>query len=225
MHWHAGIPTDLPHGLQKTFHTQMLTFSWLFKAVTAETWGKKNCSIFSEQSRHISSNQHLYKNRKANDFAVRPFTPSQVWCYMSHWFSKLKRIPSGPVQQLNTSHTIFHPNLLLSLCSHTVDFYGMGLIPIGCNGAGFSDALCACEQKAGWLAPRRFPLTVVSTEWANSLSHLPSPPGLLAAFRQNTSAATSEHVHRHVRACVTTAVICWYSVDFMGFVGYMHKYE
>lgn len=51
--WHAGIPTDLVHGLQKTFHTQMLTFSWLFRAVTAETWGKKNCSIFSEQSRHI----------------------------------------------------------------------------------------------------------------------------------------------------------------------------
>lgn len=134
---------------------------------------------------------------------------------MSHCFSKLKRIPSGPVQQLNNNHTTFHPHLLLSLCSHTVDFYGMGLIPIGCNGAGFSDALCACEQKAGWLAPRRFPLTVVSTEWVNSLSHLPSPPGLLAAFRQNTSVATSEHVLKHVRACVTTAVMCWYSMDFM----------
>lgn len=99
----------------------------------------------------------------------------------------------------------------------------MGLIPIGCNGAGFSDALCACEQKAGWLAPRRFPLTVVSTEWANSLSHLPPPPGLLTAFRQNTSVATSEHVLRHVRGCVTTAVMCWYSMDFMGVVGHMSK--
>lgn len=90
----------------------------------------------------------------------------------------------------------------------------MGLIPIGCNGAGFSDALCACEQKAGWLAPRRFPLTVVSTEWANSLSHLPClppPPGLLAAFRQNTSVATSEHVLvLPLQWCAGTAWISWH---------------
>lgn len=207
MHWHAGIPTDLLHALQKTFHTQMRTFSWLFRAVAAETWGKKKLFHVFWAVVTYSSNQRLYKNRKHNDSAVR-LTPSQVRCYMSHWFSKLKRIPSG---LCNSNHTTFHPHLLLSLCSHTVEFYGMGLIPIGCNGAGFSDALCACEQKAGWLAPRRFPLTVVSTEWANSLSHLPSPPPRVAGCFQ------AEHLCSYLRACacVTTAVMCWYSMDFM----------
>lgn len=62
--------------------------------VAAETWGKKKLFHVFWAVVTYSSNQRLYKNRKHNDSAVR-LTPSQVRCYMSHWFSKLKRIPSG----------------------------------------------------------------------------------------------------------------------------------
>lgn len=91
-------------------------------------------------------------------------------------------------------YTVFHPCLLLSLCSHTVDFYGMGLVPIGCKTGtpGLSD-VCVWVKSVMTSSALCFPLTVDSI-----LSAICLPPGLLAAVRQNwihTSISTSEHVH------------------------------
>ncbi len=40
----------------------------------------------------------------------------------------------------------FHSHLLMSHCSRTVDFYGMGLVPVGCKTSTLvlSDAVCVC---------------------------------------------------------------------------------
>lgn len=177
--------------------------------------GSKMRVILSELSSHTSGNSS--------------FSTSQVRHAPSQWLSKSKTFQQGLCNNLTADacNTAFHPHLLLSLCGHTVGFYGIWLVPTGYKTSALSlrDALfyvdikkkigntCVCVKSTLSNSALCFPLTVV-LQCFSSLSHLPPhPPGWLAAVRQNwirTSTTTSEHVHTLIHTHTQCHRLCYY---------------
>lgn len=95
----------------------------------------------------------------------------------------------------------FQPRLLLSLCSRTVDFYGMGFVPMGCKTAamGLSDAVC--------VSALGFPLTVV-LQGDSIRSAICLPPGLLAAVRLERDTHLRNYLRARAYARTHDVVVC-----------------
>lgn len=60
---------------------------------------------------------------------------SEVQYFLSQWFSKSTSLHQGLCNNFTADarKAAFHPHLLSSPCSHTVDFYETGLVPAGCK--------------------------------------------------------------------------------------------